>query len=530
MLPGKDVANHRDWVEQRRVFRKELDNIGNLSKWLHAKPTVTELEMLVVEREKNTEKIPSPKSGSGAVETRPSLWNIDSREWKGRPNSQQSKLKEIKRYLSTNELCTNEIAKRLDKHGTGKIISREDLRSALEKEGIPMAPERLDKLVSYLIGREGDSLTVKNLAKDIKDWSQDIVIRTSNANCSLAETDDLPLYLPEDTCLERGVAMGETGNVRISEQYAPCLPEQQLWNQRSLLARTSRLCPQRLSHVKPELSQSTPPQSQEEQACILQHRRSRGMEGMRDEEVLAIMKMLCQSDPRQDAHSQPSSLGGSTGLAVDRFRRQCLGEYLDTLDQCRKKGVSVSQSSLEKVLLHPGDYNVGGPERPVLRQAGSTPLPGCGGRLRGWLSWDHGATPQEEKEEQDSQEEAATHVPKLMPVYPSRRSVHRKPKMMTLSTGLAEVGHKTECWMTREEYIRMSRNKEPSYRRANPNAFWPGQDDHVRLYLPQVGISPQEVLFQHIVRSPAPSRGNWPINSQGYSTSGDIDGHKAYTL
>ena len=67
------------------------------------------------------------------------------------------------------------------------------------------------------------------------------------------------------------------------------------------------------------------------------------------------------------------------------------------------------------VLLHPGDCNMRGPERPVLRQAGSTPLPGCGGRLRGWLNWDHGATPQDEKEEQDSQEEAATHkVPKLM--------------------------------------------------------------------------------------------------------------------
>ena len=87
-----------------------------------------------------------------------------------------------------------------------------------------MACERLDKLVSYLIGREGDSLTVKNLANDIKAWSQDIGIRTSDANCSLAETDDLLLYLPEDTCLERGVAMGETENVRISEQYAPCLP------------------------------------------------------------------------------------------------------------------------------------------------------------------------------------------------------------------------------------------------------------------------------------------------------------------
>lgn len=71
---------------------------------------------------------------------------------------------------------------------------------------------------------------------------------------------------------------------------------------------------------------------------------------------------------------------------------------------------------------------------------------------------------------------------------------------------------------------------KPSCRRADPNAFWPGQDNHVRLYLPRAEITPEGVLFEHIVRSPAPSPGNWPVNDRGYSTSGDIDGHKAYIL
>ncbi|KAK6321339.1 hypothetical protein J4Q44_G00083150 [Coregonus suidteri] len=277
---------------------------------------------------------------------------------------------------------------------------------------------------------------------------------------------------------------------------------------------------QLLSLPSPELCLQTPlsPEEQQDQAFIQQHRRNR-IKGMQDKEVLAIMRTVCIGNPTQDTHSHPSSLGGDTARAVDRFRRQCLGEYLDSLDQCHTKRVTVNQATLERVLLHPGDHVLGGPKCPVLRQAGSNAVPGRGGRLRAWICYSS-STPRgvEEKEEEEHglEKETTPHkVHKETALYPSRRSVRRRSKMMTLSTGRAEVRHKTECWLTREEYAHIKSNmREPSSRRANPNSFWPGQDNHVRLYLPRVGLSPEGVLFEHIVHSPAPAP------ATGLSTTG----------
>ncbi|XP_041745152.2 EF-hand calcium-binding domain-containing protein 12-like [Coregonus clupeaformis] len=537
-LEGND-AKHQDWVNQRRSFRRQFDSLGDLSKWVDSKPTVTELEMLVVEREKKKQKTPSPvpgftltppeahKARTRASPTRPSRWaNVP------RPSAVRSplcKVKEVKRYCRTHKLRPSELAKRLDKHGTG-LISRNDLRAVFEKEGIPVVPEHLDHLVSTLSGMEGDTVTVKDLAEGIKAWSleREREESTSWGRRGLTERGELEL--------EKGCNR-EIERVRGREQRFPSIPARKpVWS-RGPKRGSGRHGAQLLPLPSPELCLQTPLslEEQQEQARIQQHHRNRIKKGMQDEEVLAIMRTVCTGNPTQDAHSHPSSLGGDTAKAVDRFRRQCLGEYLDSLYQCHTQGVTVNQATLERVLLHPGDHVLGGPKCPVLRQAGSNPMPGCGGRLRTWIGYS-GSTPrggeEKEEEEHDLEEEAALHkVCKDTPLYPSHRSVRRGPKMMTLSTGRAEVRHKTECWLTREEYAHMTSNmREPSSCRADPNAFWPGQDNHVRLYLPRVGLSPEGVLFEHIIRSPAPSPGNWPVSDRGYSTSGDIDGHKAYTL
>ncbi len=65
---------------------------------------------------------------------------------------------------------------------------------------------------------------------------------------------------------------------------------------------------------------------------------------------------------------------------------------------------------------------------------------------------------------------------------------------------------------------------------ADPNAFWPGREDHVRLFLPVMTRSPAMVLFQRIEHTVVPSPGHWPVNHLGYSTSGDIEAHKTYSL
>ncbi|XP_055771324.1 EF-hand calcium-binding domain-containing protein 12 [Salvelinus fontinalis] len=531
-------AKHQDWVNQRRSFRRQFDSLGDLSKWVNGKPTVTELEMLVVEREKKKQRTPSPvlgftltppealKARTRASPTQPSRRAIVPRTRAVR--SQLREVKEVRRYLRTHKLRPSELAKRLDKHGTGRI-SRNDLRAVFEKEGLPVVPEHLDDLVSTLSGMEGDTMTVKDLAEGINAWSLEREEESASwGRRGLTERGELEL--------EKGCNR-EIERVRGREQRSPSIPARSpVWS-RGLKRGSGRHGAQLLPLPSPELCLQTPLslEEQQEQALIQQHHRNRIKEGIQDEEVLAIMRTVCTGNTTQDAHSHPSSLGGDTARALDKFRRQCLGEYLDSLDQCHTQGVTVNQATLERVLLHPGDHVLGGPESLVLRQAGTNPMPGCGGRLRTWIGYSS-STPRggEEKEEEEHglEEEAALHkVCKDTPLYPSHRSVRRGPKMMTLSTGRAEVRHKTECWLTREEYTHMTSNmREPSSRRADPNAFWTGQDNHVRLYLPRVGLSPEGVLFEHIIRSPAPSPGSWPVNDRGYSTSGDIDGHKAYTL
>eukprot|EP00063_Salmo_salar_P013459 XP_013988294.1 PREDICTED: EF-hand calcium-binding domain-containing protein 12 isoform X2 [Salmo salar] len=499
-LEGND-AKHQDWVNQRRSFRRQFDSLGDLSKWVNSKPTVTELEMLVVEREKKKQRTPSPVLGFTL--TPPEALKARTRASPTRPSRRAN----VPRARAV----------------------RSPLREVKE-EGLPVVPEHLDDLVSTLSGMEGDTVTVKDLAEGIKAWSLE---REKEESASwgrrgLTERGELEL--------EKGCNR-EIERVRGREQRSPSIPARRpVWS-RGLKRGSGRHGAQLLPLPSPELCLQAPLslEEQQEQALIQQHRRNRIKEGMQDEEVLAIMKTVCTGNTTQDAHSHPSSLGGDTARAVDRFRRQCLAEYLDSLDQCHTQGVTVNQATLERVLLHPGDHVLERPESLVLRQAGTNPMPGCGGRLRTWIGYSS-STPrggeEKEEEEHDLEEEATLHkVCKDTSLYPPHRSVRRGPKMMTLSTGRAEVRHKTECWLTREEYTHMTSNmREPSSRRADPNAFWTGKDNHVRLYLPRVGLSPEGVLFEHIIRSPAPSPGSWPVNDRGYSTSGDIDGHKAYTL
>lgn len=50
-FPADRIKETQDWVRERRAFRKMLDGTGNLSQWTENKPTVTELELKVAERE-----------------------------------------------------------------------------------------------------------------------------------------------------------------------------------------------------------------------------------------------------------------------------------------------------------------------------------------------------------------------------------------------------------------------------------------------------------------------------------------------
>ncbi|KAL0978343.1 hypothetical protein UPYG_G00169300 [Umbra pygmaea] len=408
-------AKHQHWVNQRMSFRRELDNLGDLTKWINSKPTVTELEMLVVEREKKSQKIPLPVTAC----VHPSGWAINVPCGNGvRVRSLHHKLKEVKWNTCTHERQPSKIIKKLDTHGTERI-GRNALQAVFDKANMTENGE-LDFALEL---DKRDYRAIERIMKDRE--HQDLRPTARSPMWSLD---------PKQSYRRHGAQL--------------------LFRPRSEYLQTAQSVENRLEMT---LTQ------QQDTGRTMQ-------EGIQHEEV-DVMRTECTGVPVQYAHTQPSSLGGQTAQMVHRFRKLTLEEYLGSMDKCHREKVTVSQATLERALLHPGDHALGALEGSVLRQKGSNSMPRFGGHL---LVLEEQATPQ-------------------------------------------NVGKETNM-------------REPPRSRADPNAFWPGKENHVRLYLPRVGLPPEGVLFEHIVRTPVLSPGHWPINDKGYSTSGDIDGQKTYIL
>ncbi|KAA0713052.1 hypothetical protein E1301_Tti016459 [Triplophysa tibetana] len=210
----------------------------------------------------------------------------------------------------------------------------------------------------------------------------------------------------------------------------------------------------------------------ETHGITLEERKAQDQEDIQDVEVLAIMRRVLAATKI----SCPSSLGGLMGRNVDHFRGHCFREYLKSVELCQQQGLIVNQATLKKALVHPSDMMCSSS-----KLKGKGHFPGLNGREQGLAS-------------------LSTH----------------KTFSLDLKDGVPHKGYK--------------KLNKLSVRWADPNAFWPGREDHVRLLLPVMTRSPAMVLFQHIERSAAPSPGNWPINHLGYSTSGDIEACKIYTL
>ncbi|XP_016127595.1 EF-hand calcium-binding domain-containing protein 12 isoform X1 [Sinocyclocheilus grahami] len=369
-LPGDKPEELLDWISDRKAFREALERMGDLRRWLRNKPILTDMEVLVMERDRQAKRMSSLPPRTSIV---PPTDAVTS------PRALRRELEEVKRFLRMCEPCN--LSKLLDWNGTGKL-KRVDLSALFKKEGFSIHPERLNVLMSSLNSKDGNSVTVEVLAASIQAWS-----RKHEEN---EEQQSSPGYWNAD-------CEGRIG----SRHHLPVHGDEK-----------------------------------------------DDQEVLQDVEVLAIMRRVLAATKT----SCPSSLSGPVGREVDRFRRLCFSEYLKSLEQCQRQGLNVSQATLQKVLLHPGD------------------------KFGGYFG-----------------------TPKTHRVEGGAHKGHKKMKKHPV------------CWV-------------------DPNAFWPGREDHVRLFLPVMTSSPAMVLFQRIEHTVVPSPGHWPVNHLGYSTSGDIEAHKTYSL
>ncbi|KAK2889360.1 hypothetical protein Q8A67_014735 [Cirrhinus molitorella] len=373
-FPGDKPPEHPDWIRDRKAFREALEGMGDLRRWLHNKPVLTGLEFVVMERDRQAKRMSSLPTETSIVQPSPDA--VTS------PLALRCEFEGVINFVRMCEACI--LSKLLDWNGNGKL-KRVDLCTLFKKEGFFIQPERLNVLMSLLNSKDGNSVTVEDLAAGIRAWSR---------------------------------KHQEKEGQQSHPGYCNADCEKKIGSRHHLL---------------------TNGEEKDDQ------------EGMQDVEVLAIMRRVLAATKT----CCPSSLSGPLGREVDRFRTLCFREYVKSLEQCQQQGVNVSQATLQKVLLHPGDMSMSS----SFILGGTAKTRAEGGARKG----------------------------------------HKEMKKQSV------------CW-------------------ADPNAFWPGKEDHVRLFLPVMTSSPAMVLFQRIERTAVPSPGHWPVNHLGYSTSGDIDARKMYTL
>lgn len=71
-----------------------------------------------------------------------------------------------------------------------------------------------------------------------------------------------------------------------------------------------------------------------------------------------------------DKHCLPSTVATDLGELLDRYRRKALESYLGSSARCRERDVRITEPTLQRGLLHPGDRTMGDGGELRIRQPG----------------------------------------------------------------------------------------------------------------------------------------------------------------
>eukprot|EP00731_Ephydatia_muelleri_P001628 Em0001g1628a len=230
-----------------------------------------------------------------------------------------------------------------------------------------------------------------------------------------------------------------------------------------------------------------------------------------------------------------STMEGAHGTLMTGCKREQVKQFDALLEYCRSEGVVLNRELVERALLWPSDHPAS-QCRDHMRQPGLDLLSA------------HFADPPLEEAPQETRCLREGFGGAYLELRPRSRARTYTP----LSTGRAKVEPRVDCWLTYEEFLRLTERirSRPGYRYKyhgppKSNAFWPGALlDKLRLCLdapaPSGGGAPCSVtnIFHPVDPSrvynsragPMPTQVmSWPTNQSGYVQFGSQD-RKQYAV
>ncbi|XP_064633040.1 EF-hand calcium-binding domain-containing protein 12-like [Lineus longissimus] len=534
-----EITEYKTWLEKRKQLRTDIDSMGLNEEWLANKPNKTELEMRVLQKiiDDRTPKIPSPVP----VPDPPYDFEMSDDVPRFRRPCPEA-IQILEQFLSEKKMRLVDLFQAVDKDKSWSL-TKDEFVEAIKLAGIDMTDDMLEDLMLSLDVDMNKEVTYKQLLKGMRSWKKekfdskrkliasgktdyqlDNPRRNRPTVCppehsltpsaeltSALESQNLHLSEPRKEVTFRGHNAVRSKGSRSSERLTPPPPDLRsevyyLGNPEAMVA---------LRKMNRELLKQGKKKSSRQKTANFQNGKS----------------MIKTGNKAIDNHCRPSTLTGDVADMVDKFRQLRLKEYEEVNRLCKESGVVLTEKLLEKVLFHPPDKSHRALKKKI-RQPG--------GQLLSSHFADPPKRPTTPIEVKHKGHMIKTASGKLLidsrHMYPDSHSVKPVGTRMTLSTGRAFIQRQVDCWMTFEEYEKLTSKFAARYKDlhgCDMNAFWPGHLlDKLRLCMPPydshkpAGVT---AMFQPIMREKKIYHGydndinTLPVGDNGHSQFTCVD-------
>ncbi|XP_032232294.1 translation initiation factor IF-2 [Nematostella vectensis] len=385
-------AKYKAWLAERKKLRSILNNSGLNQEWLSKKNTKTALEQRVLKRMKQeaNPEIRVKKLPPIVTADDENITGVD----KGVPTIRQpspAALALIQEYLDQRRLRLVDLFAQADKDKNW-VVTRVEFRNIIRSTGIPITESDLEDLIMALDRDDNDALDYRELASGRQSYLEERNERKSAGKGP-----------PERKIAGLQSVKEEPETTQSSEQLPkrPSSPQRPKSPNRPASPQRPR-SPNRPSSPQRPRSPNRPASTSQSPSSIMLDRpdssparpasqmsgvslsRSNSSPSLLDLPAIEMTekverpsqdemkeKRMKKQQKRKDKEKAkykkkpvekltvaPSTLGGTTGEVIDRYRKLTLKEYQESVELCQMHGVPLSKAMLGRVILYPEDKPV----------------------------------------------------------------------------------------------------------------------------------------------------------------------------
>ncbi|XP_001199549.3 EF-hand calcium-binding domain-containing protein 12 isoform X1 [Strongylocentrotus purpuratus] len=521
------MKEYKGWLRDRMALRAGLESMGLKESWLRAKPNPTPLErrvLLQLEEARRVAKALKLKVEE-VQEVTIKMEDFSEKE----PKPQPEGMGIIADYLASKKQRLIDLFSQADKDKSW-AITRDEFRKCIKEAKIPISETLLNEVIDSLDSDLNAEIDYREFVRGMDRYHLE-----ERKRKILADKERKSPVKTRSTSEVRRV-ISDLAPVRESIS-SPVPPADRLEETREV--NTPDSLASLLEIPKHDITERRELNPDD---MIEKRKRERFMSDNLKMKRLprAIQSPLKTGDKAVDLHSKVSTLGGDLGVEIHDYRAARLAEYHDICRLCEERDIPLTPKLLQRALLHPGDKRVSHLKKRI-RQPGTHTM---SNRFA-----EPPKPPESPDEFHDMEKVVVTKSGEVLVdsrhVYPKKHNVWSKPEMQNLSSGKAFISRKIDCWMSFEEYDKLTGHLKQRYisleKAPEHDVFWPGfLLDKVQLCMPETRSRSER--SSHAVFQPTAQRTKrsnpgynndisyWLVSDQNYLKSGGIDERKVYSI